>query len=197
MAPQPDPDKLAKLQAALKAYEEGQSPALFDRAAEETRAPIRKRALGLLDQRARSRSELRARLVDAEFEAGLVDEVLDSLEQAGLINDRAFAAEWVRQRSAHRGKSARALDLELRDKGVASDIRVSALEQISEETEEGIARGVAEKKARSIKSPPVDRAEYDKFLRRIVGALARRGFSSGLSFSIAKGELDKRIDELD
>ncbi|WP_018297982.1 recombination regulator RecX [Corynebacterium lubricantis] len=194
---QPDPEKLAKLQAALEAYEAGESPALFDRAAEEARAPIRKRALGLLDQRARSRSELRTRLIDAEFEAELVDDVLDGLEEAGLIDDRAFATEWVRQRSARRGKSSRALDLELRDKGVAAEVRADALEQISEDTEETIARGVAEKKARAIKAVPQDRTEYDKYLRRIVGVLARRGFSSGMSLSLAKNALDTRIEELD
>ena len=184
-----DADKIARLQAALDAYEPGTG--LFDRKHEEALAPVRKRALGLLDQRARSRAELRERLIKAEFEPQLVDEVLDDLASSGLINDAQFAHEWVRQRAARRGKSARALDMELRDKGVGGADRAAALEQISDE--EHTARAVAEKSARKVKAAPADRAEYDKHLRRIVGALARRGFNQGMALRIAREELDARI----
>ena len=189
----PDPDKIARLQAALDAYEPGTG--LFDREREEALAPVRKRALGLLDQRARSRSELRDRLLKAEFEPGLVDEVVDDLAGSGLVNDEQFATEWVRQRAARRGKSARALDMELRDKGVGEADRASALEQISGEDEERTARAVAEKAARKVRTAPANRAEYDKYLRRIVGALARRGFNQGMAIRIGREELDARIAE--
>lgn len=188
-----DPEKIARLKAALEAYRPGSG--LIDHAREEAKSPVRKRALGLLDQRARSREELRGRLIKAEFEPALVDEVLDDLAASGLINDTAFASEWVRQRAARRGKSARALDMELRDKGVGSADRAAALEQITDDDEERIARGVAEKAARKVKRAPEDRAEYDKFLRRIVGALARRGFNQGLAMRLGREALDERIAE--
>lgn len=188
-----DADKIARLQEALDAYEPGTG--LFDRKHEEALAPVRKRALGLLDQRARSRAELRERLLKAEFEPQLVDEVLDDLAGSGLINDAQFAHEWVRQRAARRGKSARVLDMELRDKGVGGADRAAALEQISDEDEEHTARAVAEKSARKVKSAPTDRAGYDKHLRRIVGALARRGFNQGMALRIAREELNGRIAE--
>ncbi|MCG7236373.1 recombination regulator RecX [Corynebacterium sp. ACRQP] len=188
-----DADKVARLQAVLDAYEPGTG--LFDRTHEEALAPVRKRALGLLDQRARSRAELRERLLKAEFEPQLVDEVLDDLAGSGLLNDAQFAHEWVRQRAARRGKSARALDMELRDKGVGGADRAAALEQISDEDEEHTARAVAEKSARKVKSAPTDRAEYDKHLRRIVGALARRGFNQGMALRIAREVLNGRIAE--
>lgn len=188
-----DADKIARLQAALDAYEPGTG--LFDWTHEEALAPVRKRALGLLDQRARSRAELRERLINAEFEPQLVDEVLDDLAGSGLLNDAQFAHEWVRQRAARRGKSARALDMELRDKGVGGADRAAALEQISDEDEEHTARAVAEKSARKVKAAPADRTEYDKHLRRVVGALARRGFNQGMALRIAREELDARIAE--
>lgn len=188
-----DADKIARLQEALDAYEPGTG--LFDRKHEEALAPVRKRALGLLDQRARSRAELRERLLKAEFEPQLVDEVLDDLAGSGLLNDAQFAHEWVRQRAARRGKSARALDMELRYKGVGGADRAAALEQISDEDEEHTARAVAEKSARKVKSAPTDRAEYDKHLRRIVGALARRGFNQGMALRIAREVLNGRIAE--
>lgn len=191
--PQPDPEKLARLQRAIDEFEEGD---LFDARRDEALAPVRKRALGLLDQRARSRHELRERLIKAEFAPELVDEVLDSLERASLVDDSSFAHEWVRQRAARRGKSARALDLELRDKGVAAAIRADALAQISGEDEEAQARALAEKKARAVKAVPADRAEYDKALRRVVGVLARRGYSSELTVRVARESLDERIETL-
>lgn len=191
-----DPNKLAKLQEAIKAYEAGQGGQLFDRAEEEALAPVRKRALGLLDQRARSRAELRGRLIDAEFDPTLVEHVLDDLERTGLLNDAVFAREWVRQRASRRGKSARALEVELRNKGVAETVRQDALSQISVADEEAAARVVAEKKAREVKSAPSDRTEYDKHLRRIVGVMARRGYSSGLSLRLGREVLDARIAEV-
>ena len=190
-----DPDKIAQLQAALEAYEPGTG--LFDRSHEEEKTPVRKRALGLLDQRARSREELRGRLIKAEFEPALVDEVLDDLAGSGLINDSRFAHEWVRQRAERRGKSSRALDMELRDKGVGTADRAAALEQISDDDEERTARAVAEKSARKVKAAPTERAEYDKHLRRVVGALARRGFNQGMSMRIAREVLDERIAEVE
>ncbi|WP_311521675.1 recombination regulator RecX [uncultured Corynebacterium sp.] len=195
--PQPSPEKLEKLRRALEAYESGDAGRqLIDAEAEAAKTPVRSRALGLLDQRARSRKELRDRLVAADFEPEVVDTVVDDLAGAGLVDDEAFAKEWVRQRHARRGKSARALNLELKEKGVEAADRAIALEQITEESEEAVARQVAEKKARTLKRVPADRHERDKFLRRIVGTLARRGYNQELVMRISIEVLDARIAEL-
>lgn len=195
--PQPSPEKLEKLRHALEAYESGDAGGqLIDAEAEAAKAPVRSRALGLLDQRARSRKELRDRLVAADFEPEVVDTVVDDLAGAGLVDDEAFAKEWVRQRHARRGKSARALNLELKEKGVEAADRAVALEQVTEESEEAVARRVAEKKARTLKRVPADRHERDKFLRRIVGTLARRGYNQELVMRISIEVLDARIAEL-
>lgn len=215
MTAQPDPDKLARLKAALEDFAEGHAP-LIDEEQDKAETKIREQALRLLDQRGRSRAELKQRLirknqlkepasgstepvertVDEVELNDLIDRVLDSLESNGLINDAVFAHEWVRQRSEHKGKSSRALDQELRAKGVESQIRLEALSQLSEEDEEDTARAFAHKKARVVKTPPADRTEYEKYLRRIVGVLARRGYPSGVSMRIAREELDARIGTL-
>ncbi|HHU68190.1 recombination regulator RecX [Corynebacterium sp.] len=185
--------KIAQLRAAMAEYTPG---SLFDHEAEEAKAAVRRRALLLLDARARSRHELRGRLVDLEFDPVVIDDVLDDLAGVGLLNDAVFAHEWVRQRHARRGKSARVLDRELRDKGVAAGVRAEALEQIDPADEEQMARSLAEKKARSVRTAPADRAESDKMLRRIVGVLARRGFNQGMSLRIAREALAARVEEL-
>ncbi|AHI23003.1 recombination regulator RecX [Corynebacterium vitaeruminis] len=191
----PDQTKLEVLRTALEQYQPGANP-LFDRQLEEEKAKVRNRALLLLDQRARSREELHRRLVKLEFEPALVGGVLDDLQRAGLINDSDFAAEWVRQRSARRGKSRRALAEELKAKGVDSSTRAEALSQISDADEQSTARALAEKKVRSLRSVPADRGEYDKVLRRVVGMLARRGFGSGQALAVSKRALEERIAEL-
>jgi len=194
---QPAPDKLEQLRQALEAYEKGEAGGgLFDREAEEAKSKVRSRALGLLDQRSRSRQELYDRLVQAEFDPEVVDEVLDDLAHAGLIDDAVFAAEWVRQRHKRRGKSRSVLDRELWEKGVSQEDRDEALTQIDAADEEAMARALAEKKARSVKSVPADRKEREKALRRIVGVLARRGFNEGMSLNIAISALDERCEEL-
>lgn len=189
--------KLERLRAALEEFtarqNSGETSGFFDHEAEEKKAQVRRRALLLLDQRARSRSELQKRLNALEFEEEVITEVLDDLMRAKLIDDEAFAREWVRQRAQRRGKSARALDMELRDKGVDSQTRALALEQIDADDERETARAVAQKKARSESRIPEDRADYDKALRRIVGALARRGFPAGLSMELSREALDERI----
>lgn len=201
---EPDPEKLRKLQEALNAYAAGEGSGLIDHEHEKAAAKVRERALRLLDQRSRSRHELRERLLDPrrvkEGEDGpdpdLVDDVLDSLTRSGLIDDEAFAREWVRQRFERRGKSSSVLRRELQNKGVSAAERESALQQIDESDEHELARELAQKKARSVKAVPADRAERDKELRRIVGVLARRGFPQSMALQIAREALDSRCEEL-
>ncbi len=189
--------KLEKLRAAMeKVAAEGGEP-ILDADAEAVKAPIRSRALRLLDSRARSRAELRGRLAEnEEWPAVAIDEVLDDLTASKLLDDAHFAREWVRQRHAGRGKSRMVLDRELVEKGIPAHLREEALEQVSDADESAIARSLAEKKARTIKTVPADRAARDKDLRRVVGVLARRGFNQGLSMSIAIDAIDARYDEL-
>lgn len=188
--------KLDKLRQALADYDPDRGTGLFDHAAEEAKSAVRSRALKLLDQRARSRRELHDRLTRLEFEPQVIEAVLDDLQASNLINDQEFASEWVRQRHQRRGKSSRALDRELSQKGVDSATRAAALEQIDSDDERSMARQLAEKKARSIKTLPADRTERDKQLRRVVGVLARRGFPEGMSLAVAREVIQERLLEL-
>lgn len=189
-----DPRHQALAEAIQRYQEEGNT--LVDKAFEEKKAPVRRRALLLLDSRQRSRNELRERLLRLDFEVQLVEAVLDDCEQSGLVDDRAFAAEWVRQRLTLKQKSATALDRELADKGVAPDIRSEALASITADDEHAAAWAAAEKKAKTIRTVPADRQEETKYLRRIVGVLARKGFGSAMSMDIATEVFQARIREL-
>ncbi|APT90604.1 recombinase RecX [Corynebacterium sphenisci DSM 44792] len=195
----PDPDQVARLRRALAAAERGaDGSGIVDLDRERAKAPLRARALRLLDQRARATEELRRRLAeDDDAPAELIAEVLADLRSAGLLDDAAFAAEWVRQRARRRGKSRRVLDRELRDKGVSAADRDAALDQVGDAEEEATAAAVAAKRTAAIRRVPADRAERDRDLRRVLGALARRGFPQEVAMRRARAALAERYAELD
>ncbi|WKD59114.1 recombination regulator RecX [Corynebacterium caspium] len=193
-------DKAAKLEALkeiLETYDPNSGTGLFDAVLEEKKSQVRKRALKLLDYRARSHAELKQRLLDLEFPETIIDAVITDLSSAGLLDDRLFATEWVRQRSARRGKSRRVLNHELQKKGISKSLRDAALAQISDSDEFALAQRLAHKKANSIKTIPEDYPSKQKELRKIVGVLARRGFPEGLSLQVGREALDERISELE
>ena len=177
---------------------EADGSSLYDAGREESKAPIRAKALRLLDQRMRSRKELVERLEAVEeFPTSMIEEVVDDLTRSGLVNDELFASEWVRQRFASRGKSKMVLNRELQEKGIDASLRADALEQITHNAEAEVARKLAAKKAATIKSVAPDFNAKQKDLRKVVGVLARRGFPSELSMNIAREQLENRYRELE
>lgn len=186
-------ERIARLREAMTEAAQSSS---FDAEYEKNKAKVRHRALLLLNERARSVHEITERLRSAEFEPQLVDDVVADLLRSGLLDDRVFAAEWARQRHETRGKSRRALLGELAVKGVDPAIAQEAVATINDDSEEAIAREIADKKASGIRTVPQSLAERDKHLRRIVGMLARRGYPEGMSLRIAKEALDHRVSEL-
>jgi len=150
-------------------------------------------ALRLLGVRARSRSELRKRLLDKDFAPADVDAVLERLSRQQLLDDADFADEWVRSRHLHAGKGRTALRYELRDKGVEDSVIADALSQIDDDSERSQAAALAERKMASADPEALaDREIRDKYLRRLVGMLARRGYGGSMAFDVARTAIDRR-----
>lgn len=127
------------------------------------------RALRFLGVRPRSEAEVRQRLRQHGVDEGTLEIVLERLRRAGLVDDRAFANYWVENRSTFRPKSKRALQVELRRKGVSAEVLDEAL---SASDDSQSAYDVALKRARRITGLP----EPD-FRRKLSEFLGRRGFS--------------------
>lgn len=127
-------------------------------------------ALNFLSFRPRSRREvedyLRRRKVEPQIGVGVVER----LTGAGLLDDREFARFWVENRQTFRPRGARALRVELRQKGLAGDIVAEALDDLGDEEETAVEAG--RKKVRSFAG-----LEEREFFRRMVTFLQRRGFS--------------------
>jgi regulatory protein len=132
-------------------------------------------ALRKLSTSARSRNELQSALASRRVPSDAADQVLDRLEEVGLIDDRRFARDWVESRQARRHLSRSALRHELQAKGVSREDIDLALEDVGRDEELGAARTLAGKKLGTMADLPREVQQ-----RRIAGALARRGFSSDI-----------------
>ncbi|SOB81845.1 regulatory protein [Streptomyces sp. 1331.2] len=150
----------------------------------ETRA--RDVCLRLLTGAAKTRKQLADALRKREIPDEVADEVLTRLEEVGLIDDAAFAAAWVESRHAVRGLSRRALAQELRTKGVAAELVEQAVSQVDHDDEADAARALVERKLRSTRG-----LDPQVRTRRLVGMLARRGYSEGLAFRVVRGALEE------
>jgi len=127
------------------------------------------RALRFLGVRPRSEAEVRQRLRRQGVDEAILEEVLERLRRAGLVDDQAFAKYWIENRTTFRPKSKRAMLVELRRKGVATEVLDEAL---SASDDSQAAYDVARKRApRLAKLPEPD------FRRKLSEFLGRRGFS--------------------
>ena len=127
-------------------------------------------ALRYLDYRPRSVDEIRRHLKSKQVEPDVIDEIVERLTDAGLLDDRAFARYWLENRRDFRPRGQRALRMELRQKGVPDDVIDEALEQ--EHSEDEAAYQAASTQARKIRT-----ADPVEFRRKLEAHLARRGFS--------------------
>jgi regulatory protein len=142
--------------------------------------------LRLLTARARTRAELEGQLTKRGYPDDVSSRVLDRLTHVGLIDDADFAEQWVRSRRANAGKGKRALAAELRTKGVDNDVIDAALADIDAGAERQRAEQLVRDKLRREKFADDDDT---KVARRLVGMLARRGYSQSMAFDVVKGEL--------
>ncbi|MGC4852542.1 regulatory protein RecX [Micromonospora sp. DT4] len=133
--------------------------------------------------RPRTRAELAGTLAKRGISEEVSAEVLDRYDEVGIIDDAAFARAWVSSRHVGRGLARRALANELRRKGVDGEVATEALGELDEETEAQTARALVERKLRTARGEP------DAVFRRLVGMLARKGYSPGVAIRAVKDAL--------
>lgn len=143
--------------------------------------------LRLLTDRARTRQELAQALRRRGVPDDAANSVLDRFDDVGLIDDQAFAAQWVRSRHAYRGLGRRALAVELRRKGVADGVAGEALAAVDTESEERRARDLVERRLRGLRT---DTDEHRAAAgRKLVGMLARKGYGAGIAYRVVREAL--------
>jgi len=137
-------------------------------------------ALRLLGYRPRSEKELRQRLQRHGFDGEYLEKALAKLKEQGLVDDIAFARFWKENRETFSPRSRRMTKLELRRKGLSSDV----IEQVIGEIDDSeSAYRAAVKRATRLAD-----TDYQEFRQRLGAYLGRRGFS----YSIIK-EITKKV----
>lgn len=138
------------------------------------------KALHLLEFRPRSEEEIRRKLDKKEISAEVINQVIERLRRNNLVNDEQFAQAWVENRSAFRPRSRKALQYEMRQKGLSGAAIEQALTNL-EIDEEELAYQAALKQSRKLNQ--LDKMD---FRRKMFSFLARRGFSYGTSAPVVE-----------
>ena len=132
----------------------------------------RRFALNSLSKRMASTSEMARKLARRGHEPPTIERTIEDLTQAGLLNDGELGASVARSMMARKPAGRRLIEAKLRQRGLDADTARAATDSATEgrdPLQDAIA--LARSKARSLRG--VDRATAQ---RRLLGALARRGF---------------------
>lgn len=146
----------------------------------------------LLSTRRRSAGEMRARLTQREVPAAVAHEALARIDRAGLVDDAAFAHEWVDQRRALRALSDEALRRELRDRDVDEQHIEDALGGEGRSGEEQRCRDLVRSRLRSEQARLAadhDGAHRRRLQRRLDALLTRKGYPGDLAVQVISSEL--------
>jgi regulatory protein len=130
----------------------------------------RRKALSLLARSEQCRSGLALKLLKKEHSRNSISQILDQLEDSGLLDDRRFAETWVRSRLRSRPEGPSRLCNALMSKGVNGHVAREAvdavLEELGDDEAENTLRRAREKLAR--RSGMTD--------EKMITALVRLGF---------------------
>ncbi len=139
--------------------------------------------------RTRSLSVREARGVLGGFDLGgaAVDDVIDTFERNGYLDDAKLAEQLVYSGTQRKGQGRQVVSRTLSERGIPRDIVDAALAELPDDDAER-ALDFARTKARSM-----SRLAPDVALRRLAGQLARRGYGS-TSLSAARQALDELDD---
>ena len=137
-------------------------------------------ALRLLTHSPRSCAQLRERLIARDVEPELADSLIARYVEVGLLDDVGLSAQIARTRHAERGLAPRAIRMELQRKGFAPADIEAALEPIPDSIDHRAAE-IAHKRWVALAG-----LDEDKRTRRVVGMLARKGYSPSNAFAVVK-----------
>jgi regulatory protein len=148
---------------------------------QDPEARARQICLRLLSLAPRTRSQL----ADALHDRGVPDDaahaVLDRCADVGLSDDAAFARAWAESRHYRRGLAGRALQAELRRRGVDDDQIRDAIDELGPDAEVTTARRLVQQKLASTRG-----LAPEARIRRLAGMLARKGYPAGLAFRVIR-----------
>ena len=141
----------------------------------------------LLSRRPYAIGEVKRKMQQHGVAPSVQEQVVEQLKESALLNDAEFARIWIENRTAFRPRSAMALKMELRKKGVTTADIESALDHFDEEDAAIRAGNIAARRWR-------DRDE-DEFRKKVEGYLRRRGFSYAMTSSVVSDLISEMTNE--
>lgn len=139
------------------------------------------RAARLLAASAKSEGQVRERLARAGFDVGAIDEAVTRLRASGAINDADLAARVVEQSRAKNESSS------LTAKRLATKVIQAAL---SVSNDRSLARAAAKEALARV----LVGADVTTRYRRVLAALARKGFEEELALEVAREVIGVEVE---
>jgi regulatory protein len=136
--------------------------------ASDEREVAYQQAIKLLNYRPRTESEIRQNLQKHAVQDTVIEDVIQRLQRARLLDDRRFADAWVENRADLHPRSRRALAYELKQRGVDQQVIQQSLEQVNDDQ---VAYQAALHQSRKLQE-----LNWQDFRKKMYGFLARRGF---------------------
>lgn len=167
-------DTIGRLKLRIRGEVDAQTLAEIERDAQAL--ATLDRAMNMLDFRARSTRDLRRQLLKKGEPEAFVDEALEKLTRAGVLDDASYAKVFTRAKTSSQGFGKRRISMELSKRGISREVSAPAINQALEEeeiNEKDILEKAAQKKLRTL-----ERYDPETKKRRLYAYLARRGFSS-------------------
>jgi regulatory protein len=171
--------------SALRAASDAGYPGEVDPEA-DPEAVARLICLRMLTTAPRTRAQLATALRRRGVPEAVAEAVLGRFAEVKLIDDATFASAWVESRHHGRGLSGRALAAELRDRGVASGDIQAAVARLDPEQEVATARALVASRLAATRGQPAPAR-----VRRLIGVLARKGYSQALAYRLAREALEQ------
>ena len=151
---------------------------------EELLQQVRNIGLRRLTRSPMSRYQFEKYLIKRNVPLEAVTQVAVRFEEIKLLDDREFAAMWVRTRRSTRGTGWRVLKQELKNKGISAEI-IDSFAHEDPRLEYEMAYEIAIKKFRSL-----SRFDKEVIWRRLTGFLIRRGHTSSTALKVTAELLD-------
>ncbi|HEX9146580.1 MAG TPA: regulatory protein RecX [Candidatus Binatia bacterium] len=138
-------------------------------------------ALRFLSYRPRSAAEVHNYLISRGYSAAAAAETLAKLHSLSYLNDELFARNWAASKFTSRSYGPKRIEQELRSKGISEALIRDVLRETCDP-------GCEADKARSLLAKKFDSQDLadPKIVRRAVGFLQRRGYSSEVVFALLK-----------
>ena len=150
------------------------------------RQQIRVKAMDLLARREYSRKELQQRLLQRDYAAELVDQVITQLLSECLLSDERFVESFINSRM-QRGQGPVRIRAELRDRGISDDLIEAMLDMRDPVWRTSLYEIHARRFAGEMPTTPGERARQQRFF-------TYRGFTSEQIRALFRQDVDNEVE---